>query len=304
MRKSKQTLITILLVCVFAADSLPAQRRRPDKPGKSEKICGEYTYLAPDNVTPAQAWATAEERARIQALQDHYGNKILSFNSTVTGNINGESYVDFFSLSGSDLNGEWLSDDPDGIKREPVYSEGGHYVYKVSVCGTAREKANVPYIDLDTKIVKGKTERFETDEFRNGEHFYLQFQSPVAGYLSVYLLDDLGNMNCLLPYRNDPDGIAEVGHGKLYTFFDRDGAEGDERAIVDEYYMTTGRTTEVNYFFVIFSPNKFVKANDRDAGEELPRALPSEDFQKWLQMARLRDPDMQFEIVPVRISQK
>jgi hypothetical protein len=290
----KARFIPILTVCVFAALVASAQ--------KPETICGEYTYYAPENVSPEQAKNIALDRARVQAMADRWGTYIDGQIATFVGNMNGASSVDMFSFNTSDVNGEWLGFGNERVEWD-IRLEDGFFIYKVSVCGLARERKNLAHVDLTTNILRnGKTERFASGEFHHGDDVYLQFQSPVRGYVAVYLLDDIGNAFCMLPYRNDPDGKIEVEHGRQYIFFDRDSARDDERQIVDAYHMRTDRIAETNYFFVIFSPNEFSKVNDNDAGKDMPRSLPTKDFQSWLARTRSRDAAMQVEILPVTVT--
>ncbi|WP_373802583.1 hypothetical protein [Bacteroides heparinolyticus] len=62
--------------------------------------------------------------------------------------------------------------------------------------------------------------------------------------------------------------------------------------------------------FVIFSPNRFVKANDHQSpvkvkvsngGFDLPRQLTFNEFQRWLLNCRKYDKDMQVIIEPITI---
>ena len=58
----KQALVLLLL-----ALSLPVMAQ------KTKTVEGEYTYYAPENVTPEQAKRIALERAKTQAIADEFG---------------------------------------------------------------------------------------------------------------------------------------------------------------------------------------------------------------------------------------
>ena len=75
-------------------------------------ICGEYTYVVPDNVSREEAKRIAAERARLDALAMVYGTLVSQDNTTFISNRNGESDIVFQSLGGSDVRGEWLGDIP------------------------------------------------------------------------------------------------------------------------------------------------------------------------------------------------
>ena len=75
---------------------------------KIEKVHGEYTYHVPDNVSLEEGKRTAIERAKIQALADAFGALVSQNNSTIVKNENGKSSVNFLSIGGSDVKGEWI----------------------------------------------------------------------------------------------------------------------------------------------------------------------------------------------------
>ena len=179
---------------------------------------------------------------------------------------------------------------------EPEYHisyEQNTLIVKVSVCGKAREIVHAD-IDYTAKLLRNGTElKYESAEYRNGDDLYLYFQSPVDGYLTVYLLDELSQkVYCLLPYQTSGDGAVSIKHDTQYVFFSVDKAAGDP-SLVDEYVMTCNNEKEYNTIYVIFSPNRFVKAisNGSDS-ETLPRQLSLYEFQKWLGMGRNKDREM------------
>ena len=257
---------------------------------KVQKVTTTYTYYAPENVTLEQAKRTALDRAKIQAIADAFGTIVSQSNSTHIENRNGESAVDFLSIGGSDVRGEWIEtiDEP---QYEIVY-EQGMLVVKVLVKGRIREIVSAG-IDICARILRNGTEdRFESEEFRNGDDLYLSFISPVDGYLAVYLVDAEQNAYCLLPYRSQSDGIYKVTANRRYLFFNIKEAEPQIRQYVDEYTMTCERSSEQNQIYVVFSPQPFAKAVDNVTAETLPRELKFEDFQKWLAKCRTKDKQM------------
>jgi len=277
-----------LLAMIFFTN-LSAQRQQ-----RAETICGEYTYYTPENVSIEQARKTALERAKTKALADKYGTNVTTTNVTLMGTENENVNMRFLSLGGSEVKGEWLED-----TKAPEYKisyQNDMLVMQVSACGRVREIVGTA-IDFSAKVLKNGTEdRFESDEFRSGDDIYLSFRSPMDGYLAVYLIDDAGTSYCLLPYRNDPTGRVNVKSGRDYIFFSVKHADRAEAARVDEYMLTCDKQTEINFIYVIFSPNEFIKANDMQANEGLPRELSFEDFQRWLTRNRERDSGMKVNI--------
>lgn len=271
------------------------------------KVSGEYTYYAPLNVSPDDAIAIAVEKAKIKALADAFGTLIDMHSTNVIQNDNGKSNSSFLSLGESSVKGEWIGD-----TREPVTNvviEEGFLMASAKVWGMAREIVSAP-IEISANLLKQANGQYDEDQFHHGDNVYLSFKSPTKGYLAVYLMDGKGDAYCLLPYAGDDDGQFSVKANKSYILFSEEHADKGENC--DEYNMTCEKATpEQNLVFIIFSPNKFTKANDEESNkvvdvngekELLPRFLSYADFQKWLMRCRRLDKDMQVIIKPVVIS--
>lgn len=272
---------------------------------KIKTVEGEYLYHAPENVTIEQAKRTAVERAKIQALADEFGTIVSQSSTTSIANINGESSTNVLVLSGSDVKGEWIEDL--GEPKVQVNYEGDMLVVTAKVKGKAREILSAG-VDFTSKILRnGKEDKFESDDFKNGDDLYLAFQTPAKGYLAVYLVDAENMAYCLLPYRNQTDGIYPVNANQRYLFFCPEEAPEGERALVDEYALTCERQMEYNYIYVIFSSNQFTKANDAASNKQIdgyagaPRELSYEDFQKWLSKCMKHDAEMNMKKIPITI---
>lgn len=257
---------------------------------KTAKVTATYIYRAGENVTLEEAKRIALDRAKIQAIADEFGSMVSQTNITSVDNRDGHSTVDFQSIGGSDVRGEWSE-----TFGEPVYDitlDQRMLVVGVTVKGRIREIVRAK-ADLAVKILRNGTDnRFESSEFRNGDDLYLAFQSPVNGYLAVYLIDNHGDAYCLLPYRGQTDGIYHVEANRRYLFFSQKEAPMSERSIVDEYVMTA-QSREHNQILLIFSPNPFTKAIDTQADTTLPRSTTRRDLSRWLASTRKRDTDIQ-----------
>lgn len=274
---------------------------------RTQEVSGEYTYYAPLNITPNEAIAAAIEKAKVQALADAFGTLVDMHSTSVIQNDNGKSSSNFFSLGESSVKGEWLGD-----TREPeteVKFEPGFMIAKAKVWGHAREIVSAP-IEISAKLLKQTNGKYDEDQFHHGDQMYLSFKSPTKGYLAVYQMDEKGEVYCLLPYAEDDDGQFPIKANKSYMLFSEKHAEKGEKC--QEYDMTCEKeTAEQNMVYVVFSPNKFTKANDNESRKSFdvngkwelsPRGLPFDDFQKWLMRCRRADKDMQVIIKPVIIS--
>lgn len=278
-----QRVIILLFMLCGCGFTLSAQRVK--------KVSIEYTYHAPQHISPLDAKRIAVERAKMQAIADEFGTLVQRTNATVTGISNGKSSVDVYSFSESEVKGEWIETIGEPEFLSMTY-EQDMLVITVKVEGRIREVVSAT-IDMKAKILRNGTEdKFESTEFRCGDDLYLSFQSPVDGYLAVYLLDEVSQMvYCLLPYKSSSEAITPIEHDKPYIFFSAEHA-GDKAHLVDEYTMTCSRSTEKNTVYVVFSPNEFAKANSTNVEELLPQELPFEEFQKWLAKGRRQDTKM------------
>ena len=272
-----------ITICLFLF-ALPALAQR------TEKVRAEYIYHAPENISLEEAKRIALERAKIQAIADEFGTIVSQSNTTMVSNRNGESSTDFFSLGGSEVKGEWIE-----TIGEPSYDinyEQGMLVVKAIVSGRIREIVSAQ-IDIKAEVLCNGTDlKFARTDFKNGDDLYLYFQSPVDGYLAVYLLDEVSQMvYCLLPYKSSSEAVTPIEHDKPYIFFSAKHA-GDKAHLVDEYTMTCNSSVERNAIYVIFSSNEFAKANSNNVEELLPQELSFEEFQKWLVKSKNRDKKM------------
>lgn len=274
----KHRLFIIVCLCFLCVGTF-AQR--------TEKVCAEYIYHAPENISLEEAKRIALERAKIQAIADEFGTIVSQSNTTLVSNRNGESSSDFFSLGGSEVKGEWI--ETIGKPEYEINYEQGMLVVKAMVSGRIREIVSAQ-IDLKAEVLCNGTDlKFSRTDFKSGDDLYLYFQSPVNGYLAVYLLDEVSQMvYCLLPYKSSSEAVTPIVKDKPYIFFSAKHA-GDKGHLVDEYTMTCNNPVERNTIYVVFSPNEFAKANSNNVDELLPQELSFEEFQKWLVKGRNRD---------------
>mgnify|MGYP003556699390 CR=1 FL=1 len=277
----KHRLFIIVCLCFLCVGTF-AQR--------TEKVRAEYIYHAPENISLEEAKRIALERAKIQAIADEFGTIVSQSNTTLVSNRNGESSSDFFSLGGSEVKGEWIE-----TIAQPEYDinyEQGMLVVKAMVSGSIREIVSAQ-IDLKAEVLCNGTDlKFARSDFKSGDDLYLYFQSPINGYLAVYLLDEVSQMvYCLLPYKSSLEAVTPIEKDKPYIFFSAKHA-GDKGYLVDEYTMTCNNHVERNTIYVVFSPNEFAKANSNNVEELLPQQLSLEEFQKRLVKRRYRDKEM------------
>lgn len=252
------------------------------------KVCGEERYVVPENVSLQDAKIEALKRAKANALAERFGMMVSQNTTSIMKENNGELGNYFLATSGAELRGEWLED----IK-EPeynIYYRNDMQVVEVSVCGKAREQKSAE-IDLNVRVLRNGTKiHNESETFSSGDSFYLYFRTPIKGFVCVYLVDENQQATCLLPYQREQLHSVEVEANTDYLFFSIEHSV--QKVFVDEYVLSSYNGIIQNQLYVIFSPNDFVKASDREYSSAL-RELSFVDFQAWLTRNRNHDEKMQ-----------
>ncbi len=266
---------------------------------------GSYTYVVPKSESIEKAELTAIERAQIDAIENEFGRVIGVKNYTTVVNEGDQSSIDFLSLGESEVNGEWI----ETIGKPSIQHifDNGQLVIRVSITGRIREVKTAKPI-FDAKILRnGVADKYEDNEFKEGDDFYISFQAPTDGYVAVYLYD-LSGVYRLLPLKFSSEPAFPVIGNKKYLFF----ANGvslynevqnlNQNAIHSTYALTCNGPREVNRLYIIYSPNRFSKANDNEAGEAItPAYIDFEGFQKWFSRCKKRDRDLSWMIRDIEI---
>lgn len=292
MNSSHLKVLTAICLCLISVNTY-AQRIVTGK--------GTYTYPIPENISIEDAKTIVLEKARLQVIADEFGTIVDMTTVTEVANSNGNSSVEMMSFGESEVKGEWIED----IAAPEFKIDYNHGCLSITVTveGKIREIVCAD-IDFSAKVLRnGVEDRFEGCDFRHGDDLYMSFQSPIDGYLAVYLYTGEDDAYCLLPYIGQTEGYFNVKRNKKYILFSADNAsEGLSSAVVDEYNMTASRSKEINLIYIMFSPNKFVKALDNDSDGVLPRSLDYKSFQKWLIKCRNRDKEMRVQRKTITIS--
>ena len=284
----------LLLGMILSCVSLFAQ--------KVKTVSAEYTFYAPETMSVEEAKRTALDRAKIQAIADEFGTIVSQSTSTVISTKNGESDSQFFSIGGSDVKGEWIE-----TIGEPKYSinyKNNQLVVHCTVKGKAREIVSAEIEYIAKPLRNGISLKFESKEFRDGDDLYLYFETPVDGFLAVYLLDETTQtVYNILPYKEQSSPAIEVKANQEYIFFSREKAEKNERRLVDEYTLSCENDKEFNTLYVLFSPNDIGKRNGFDSSiEDKPDNISFKNFKQWLSKSLSKDRNLQFQEINITIS--
>lgn len=250
-----------------------------------EWVTGEYTYYAPPNVTVEQAQQAAIDRAKVTIIADHFGTTVRSDMISVMGSNVNES----LSIGETEVKGEWLR-----TIGEPAINtsfEQNMLVVSVKISGEIRE-IKESKISFDAEVICGNDGTLLNGfRFKSGNDLYLSFLSPVSGYVAAYLYCSDGIFRLLPDYLSD-DGSFNVKGGVHYMFFKQeDGAQ---------YVLTCNGASEANRIYIIYSPNKFYRANDVRKDGEVP-VMTFEEFNKWLGKCRRQDREMSVKSIDILI---
>ena len=285
-------IIYALLICLMAFA------------GDIKHISITYEYISDNpNETPEQAEQTAIQMAQQKALEEHFGLDVVGITSTIQRNRQEGQQVsstsDVFSLRETSVRGEWIETTSQKVL-EQTFKKGFWHV-KVYVAGRARNHStDKPAIQY--AFINNAHDKQSRDQYYNGDDIFLRFTSPVSGALCVYLVDAEQNAYCLLPYQSSIVGYQSIYANHEYIFF---STSTDLNA--DEYTLNTKQSSEQNALYVVFSPNTFTKAIDKQVGknwrdEQLPRQLTYEELMKWLAKNQTRDENMvvRQEVITIR----
>lgn len=260
-----------------------------------ETVKGEYTYMVPEYESREIARLKAIDLAKIEALREEFGTIVSQSNILLMEESNTQSNNSFYSLGTCDVNGIWLKDTEEPTITEE-FKDGQHWMI-AKVKGKGRE-LKTAQINIDCHLLRnGKGDEFESDDFYDGNRFYISFRSPAKGYLAIYLLDPDRNAFPIVPSQDSE--LFPVKRGERYVFVDNE----EEHLI-----LTTDRPLEINQIYIIFSPNKFYPNNviasngdtklERYRTEDFnsiyrPPYVPYEKFVNWLGNLRVKDNEMQ-----------
>lgn len=278
--------ITILFLTLFFPLVVLAQ--------KVKTVSGEYTYYAPENVSPEQARRIAIERARIEAIAAEFGTNVSQTNTTTVSNSNEQSETSFRAIGISDVKGDWLAD-----TNEPEVSisfEGGMFVYTAKVEGKVRER-KASDVELQATIL---CNGIESEKFKHNDAFTVRFKSAAHGFLAIYLIDDnVETAYCLLPYYDEQGMARELSAREEYTLVSIDDPKYPYEG---KTLMTTEKDIDFNRIVFIFSTTRFaMPLSDKGAYVD---ELSIEDFDKWLQRNRVDDAGMQIVQKTIEIRKK
>lgn len=281
---------------------------------KSKKLeikvqVGEYQENIPSTKSEKEVIESCLKSAKKNAIENAFGETFIQGNTTYIKNSKTGTKVEtnqvFNFMGESYVNGEWIEDvEPPIIE---IFTSNNERWVKVRVKGKIRA-LDLTKVNFTAKPLSCPNISCNSESFNNGQEFYLQFKTPVKGYLAVYLdVPDDNRTYRLFPYKNNKtDSSYLFKNDEEYILFSSKLSKDINPILVDELVLTLKdkSVSEINKLFVIFSPNEPIgkpilikgsvtKYNTDEWKLELPDFLNSESYQKWLQTIRTQKEDIQ-----------
>lgn len=269
---------SILILLLTGAGILQAQTVKT--------VSASYTYHIPETESMKEARIKAVEEARAEAMRNAFGESVTQ----TSGHVNEKMTI----FGGTEINGKWIKDTQEPRLSYSIDPDKGHTAIFVQVWGKAQkiERQEVG-LRIAAKRCSENGECIPTTSFQNGDILNIDFLSPKAGFLAVYLQDEDNNMFRLLPSVINHKGIQEVRANTLYeNMFDQ-----IKNSFIE---LIAFNSVEFNQLYFIFSPNEFTIPLDEEKDGGL-RVLEYRTYQEWLAKNRTRDGEMQVESLTLEI---
>ncbi|MDE6249628.1 MAG: hypothetical protein K2M29_07970, partial [Paramuribaculum sp.] len=224
----------------------------------------------------------ALDRAKTDAIAAEFGTTVTQSNTVVTTNTNGVSDTRLYSAGGSEVVGEWIE-----TTTPPSYDisyDRGVLTVNVTVKGRIKEiDRSAPDIEIAT-YRNAISPNNLTEDFRDGDDFYMTAIPSTDGFLVAYLLDEKSHtVYRILPYQQAKERNVKLNEGITATFFSTDGVDAMTRAIIDSYSMTCDNPVEFNRLYILFSESPISVSNAENRhDDDMPFEIDEDRFYNWL----------------------
>lgn len=287
--------IALVLLCFFPS-FLSAQ--------EIIHVKGSGQVRLENNLTKDMARQKAEELAMIDALNNSFGSYVEQ-----AANIQVENGKINYDIIGNTLvRGEWIRTTEIRFNEDIQVLEGNHgkenvIWIKCKIEGEARKITSKPKIEA--LALHCPDINCASEVFLNEQDLYLYFNSPVSGFLSVFI-EEGDTTRRLFPYdsQGDESAIKVKGDTEYILFYDNERLN-EFKVRVDKIVLFTRKQSEYNTIHVVFSAEPYIKPfltasvtnTDRYT---IPRSLPTTEFREWISDCRASSSD--FQSVKIRIS--
>lgn len=315
-------LSSILLLAVLIGNSRAQDITR---------ISGSASFKVEDDMSWNEAEEKARQMAKINALENAFGVYVEQYTR-----VDMEEGATHFRMIGeTKVKGEWLKTTREKITEEKRLVNGKKGKNKLFAgflntgFGNGKERTDIwincelegearlvthPEIKYEFTPLRCLDAYCQTTDFNPDDPFYLQFRTPVDGYLSIYIVQENDMAYRILPYQTMSEKYSHavpVEADKDYIFFyadeDHDYFDGFSYLMIDELYMDTEKKEEYMDLYILFSTSEYNKLNIRNEGirgeEEfmLPGSSIKSRFLEWLGDNRIYDPEFSYKKTILRI---
>lgn len=269
---------SLLLVCLNLTLIFPQYLH--GQKNKPQKCYGEATWKVEDSSTLAEAKRSCLNMARIAAMDSAFGTALNQGNRAYLHEQVQKSYFFWESY----VKGDFITDVSTDW-RYKVTQDAFPSLFIVCEAKILAQEIRKDKVELEAWVSAGPESRKPIHSFEDGSSFFTHFRSPSSGFLTVYLLDELGRAYRILPYPGSPiekENAVQIKADQHYTIGSRQHLSfGYDSSQIAEYIIQkdTDREIEVNELLFIFS---------KEALETKPM-LKQDDPQKpaWTDIKRL-----------------
>lgn len=297
--KNIHAICFVAFSLLFSVETISAQ--------KIVRTEGTAQVRMENNMTSEDVYALGEQQAIIDAVEKQFGTYVEQQTDITLA----DGRTSYNIIGTTKVKGVWIETTGINFSEDLDIEIGSHGKLNVKYI-TCRIKGKVrksiPRANIKFEVLNCPEIACRTTEFLQDEQLYLFFQSPVDGYLSVYV--DEGDITYrLLPYVTMSDefrsGVFVEGDKEYLFFHEKYNPFGE--TVVDEIEMYTNKKIEYNSIFIVFAEEKFVKPildqKQEVDGRILPKSLSSVEFQKWLSENRAVSESFQDRKIKISIRQ-
>jgi hypothetical protein len=274
------------------------------------KVNGKSQVRIENNMTREQALEKAEDLAIINAIENSFGTYVEQISDISVK----EGAVSYNIIGSTKVKGEWLGlksiEFKDEIHEQVAGNKSKEKIPWISctIEGLACEIR--PKATLQANTLLCPSPECKSFAFTDSQSLYLYFNSPIDGYLSVFIDEDNETTRRLFPYLNQGNESAvKIKGDEPYILFSNAKDMNKFEVRADEIELFTYRSLEYNNIYVVFSPIPYCKPilsgavllND---GYTLPKAISTGKFQEWLTECRVAMPDFQAKRIKISIEKK
>ncbi len=274
------------------------------------RVEGSSQVKLENNMSKDETRRIARELAMINAIENAFGTYVAQDADIMLE----DGKVSYNIIGSTRVRGEWVKTTEIKFldeKREAKGQFGKELEIWITCNIKGKAKPATPKAEIEYLTLNCPETVCRTVEFITGESFYLQFKSPVDGYLCVFLSDD-NTVYRLLPYSQMEETCQKAVPVKRdfnYIFF-YEGLKYFDNEIVDEYELYTYLKHEFNYVYIVFAEAPYIKPilnsvkddDDYNEGYKIPASLSFADFEEWLSENRAGMDSFQDRKIKIKIS--